>query len=111
MQLDARKLLFDMQQAVQRITRFTGTGTFDSYLADEMMRSAVERQFGIIGEALSQLNKIDPQLAQRITDYRKIVGFRNVIIHGYDAISDAVTWDIITSKLPVLAAELDQLLV
>jgi uncharacterized protein with HEPN domain len=91
---ESRKLLFDMQQAVERIGRFTAGNTFDSYTANEMMRSAVERQFGIIGEALARLNKIEVEVAERITEHRRIIGFRNVLIHGYNAITDAVTWDI-----------------
>jgi uncharacterized protein with HEPN domain len=54
-----------------------------------MLRSAVERQFEIIGEALSQLAKIDPAVAARIPDLRRIVGFRNVLIHGYDRMDAA----------------------
>ena len=59
------------------------------YLDNRMLRSAVERQFEIIGEALSQLAKIDPAVAARIPDLRRIVGFRNVLIHGYDRMDAA----------------------
>lgn len=70
----------------------------------------MERCFEIVGEALSQLRKIDPATAQRITDWQAIIGFRNVLIHGYVQVDDAKTWDIVQSEIPVLLAELDELL-
>ncbi len=51
--------------------------------ASEVVHSAVERKFEIIGEALSQLSKLDLGLAQRIPNVRDIISFRNVLIHGY----------------------------
>jgi uncharacterized protein with HEPN domain len=70
----------------------------------------VERQFEIIGEAMSRLIKRDPTVCEKISDYRKIAGFRNALIHGYDAIDDVISWGVITRKLHALRAELDQLL-
>ena len=102
-------MLFDMQQAVARIERFTGGATFETFQSNEMLRSAVERQFEIIGEALSRLSKSDPPVAAAISEYRKIISFRNVLIHGYDAVTDSITWDIIQNKLPILQQELNNL--
>src|SRR5687768_17219476 len=70
----------------------------------------MERQFEIIGEALNRLLRVDPDTAARISEHRRIIGFRNVLIHGYDAVDNAITWRIIQEKLPVLLAELGVLL-
>jgi uncharacterized protein with HEPN domain len=48
MRLEARKYLADIQLAADRISRFCDGKQFPQYLADEMLRSAVERQFGIL---------------------------------------------------------------
>jgi uncharacterized protein with HEPN domain len=87
---DTAKLLHDMKSASERIGRFVAGKTFPDYTGDELLRSGVERQFEIIGEAMSRLLKIDPETAKKITDYRKIAGFRNALIHGYDSIDDVI---------------------
>ena len=66
MRLEARKYLHDIQLAADRIGRFCGGRTFAQCLGDEILRSAVERQLGIIGEALSRLAKEDPDAAAAI---------------------------------------------
>lgn len=55
MHADARKLLWDARHAAERVARFTLGKSFADYQADEFLRSAVERQLEIIGEALNQL--------------------------------------------------------
>ena len=72
----ADKYLWDAHTAAERIARFTAERTFDDYLADDMLRAAVERQFEIIGEAFVGLRRADPLLAERIPDLSRIVAFR-----------------------------------
>lgn len=75
-----------------------------------MLRSAVERQFEIIGEALARLARLDELLAACISEYRRIIAFRNIMIHGYAQVDDRVVWDIVQSKLPALHREVVALL-
>lgn len=95
---------------MERIARFVVGKTFEDYANDELLRSAVERQFEIIGEAMIRLMKVEPSFAEQITGYRKIAGFRNALIHGYDSIDDITSWNIIADKLPALRRELERLL-
>jgi uncharacterized protein with HEPN domain len=104
------KLLLDMLNASERIGRFVLGKNFHDYQTDELLRSGVERQFEIIGEAMTRLIKANRTIAEGITDYRKIAGFRNALIHGYDSIDDETSWNIISSKLPILQKELQALL-
>jgi uncharacterized protein with HEPN domain len=75
-----------------------------------MLRSAVERQFEIIGEALAGISKIDEGVAGRISERRRIIAFRNILIHGYAVVDERLVWDIVQAKLPVLRGEVEQLL-
>ncbi len=75
-----------------------------------MLRSAVERQYEIIGEALNRLRKLDPAMAAVITECDRIIGFRNVLAHGYDSVDDRISWDIVQNKLPVLEKDVARLM-
>ena len=110
MHADARKLLWDAAQAAGRINRFTAGKTFTDYQADEYFRSAVERQFEIIGEALSQLQRIDPATAARIPELPRIVAFRNVLIHGYASVDNRLVWGVVEANLSELTAAVGELL-
>ena len=107
---ETAKLLLDMKSATDRIKRFTAGKSFQDYQQDEFLRSAVERQFEIIGEAMTRLIRSDRPVAERITDYRKIAGFRNALVHGYDSIDDTISWGVVTQKLALLQQEVEALM-
>ena len=102
--------LYDVAQACDLLVRFTEGKTFDNYAADPMLRSAVERQFEIVGEALKRALDVDRSLAERISDSARIVAFRNRLIHGYAAVSDEVVWGVVEANLVTLRREVHTLL-
>lgn len=110
MQLEAKKLLEDMRRGMELILQFTAGRSLKDYNSDPMLRSAVERQFEIIGEALTRLSKTDPSVAASMGGYRRIIAFRNMLIHGYNAVDDRVVWDVVQKHLPHLYAQVQQLL-
>lgn len=109
MRRETKKLLFDIQEAGQAIQRFVREKDFAGYQSDDMLRSAVERKFEIIGEALNRLRDVDEESLEQIADYRKIIGFRNVLAHGYDAVSDEIVWEIVVHSLPILMQDVARL--
>jgi uncharacterized protein with HEPN domain len=111
MQLEAKKCLEDIRQAAERIQQFTEGKSLRDYANDTMLRAAVERQFEIIGEALNRLAKTEPLLASLITHRKRIVAFRNILIHGYDIVDNYVVWDIVQQSLPRLHHEIEELLI
>lgn len=110
MQRDPRAFLWDVQQAAGAIAEFTAGLDGAGYRASPLIRSAVERQFEIIGEALNRLAREAPDLASRVPDLPKIVGFRNVLVHGYAVIDDGRVWEIVATMLPSLRATVTALL-
>ena len=107
---EPRAFLYDISVACARIDAFTHGIDLERYRGDALIRSAVERQFEIIGEALNRLSQSDPELAGRITSVSRIVAFRNRLIHGYATVSDDVVWGVIESSLPLLEDEIAGLL-
>jgi len=110
MQLEAKKYLFDMRRAAALVAEWTAGLSVEEYQQRAMVRAAVEREIQIVGEALARLTKLDPALAEHITDRRRIVAFRNILVHGYADVDDRLVWDVVATKLPTLRAELDVLL-
>jgi uncharacterized protein with HEPN domain len=110
MQLEAKKLLEDIRQACEEILAFTDGKTFQNYKQEKLLRSGVERQFEIIGEALNRLTKVAPDEINQVSHYKRIISFRNILIHGYDLIEDAVVWDVVAKDLPLLYSQIVKLL-
>jgi uncharacterized protein with HEPN domain len=94
-----------MVTAAAAIRTFIAGRTLGDYKADLMLRSAVERQFEILGEALSRALRLDPALQERLPASRGAIDFRNVIAHECDALAAATVWDIAGNELPGLAAD------
>jgi uncharacterized protein with HEPN domain len=84
--------------------------SFADFDRDIVLRSAVERQFEIVGEALLQLARLDVALAARVPHLHQIVAFRNILIHGYAFIDRACVWQVVQDDLPELRIALDTLL-
>lgn len=110
MRLESRKLLEDMREAADAIAAFTSGKSLMDLSGDALLRSGIYFQLIIIGEALSQLRARDEDTVERISEYWRIIGFRNQIVHGYAKIDDEITWRIVQDKLPILRAELEGLL-
>ncbi|HVF04023.1 MAG TPA: HepT-like ribonuclease domain-containing protein [Frankiaceae bacterium] len=107
---DPRAYLWDARQAAERVVGFVAGRTWQEYAGDVLLRSAVERQFEIVGEALNKLRGVDDAIAAEIADLPRIVAFRNLLIHGYATIDDALVWEIATERAEPLVATLNRLL-
>ncbi|MGH6797236.1 MAG: HepT-like ribonuclease domain-containing protein [Roseiarcus sp.] len=110
MRRDPKSLLWDARNAATVIADMTAGKTFVDFDGDIVLRSAVERQFEILGEALGQLDRLDATLGAKIPDLRQIVAFRNILIHGYALIDRARVLRAVEDDLPPLRAGLDDLL-
>lgn len=84
--------------------------TLHEYERDRLLRQAIERNFEIIGEAMNRLAQQDAEIASRISKHRRIIDFRNLLIHGYDLIDHRIVWSTIDEELPVLLSQVQRLL-
>lgn len=110
MRLESRKYLDDIRRAARLLTEFVEGKTLADYLSDAMLRAAVERQFEIIGEAMSRLAQKDEAVVAEISGFRRIIAFRNVLIHQYTDVDDRLVWDVAEKSLPTLVREVEDLL-
>lgn len=107
---DVRKYLFDIWQACELLAQFTTGKTLNDYQGDALLRSAIERQFEIVGEDQNQAIKLDAGVANQVSDSGRIIAFRNRLIHAYAAVSSEVVWGIVEAYLPKLRLEIRRLL-
>lgn len=99
--------ILDACNAIQDVMRGL---SLDDYRSRRAARSAVEREFVIIGEALRRIDGLDPQLFASISNSRSIIDFRNLLAHQYGAIDDDSVFGLVYSDLIIVKAEVSQLL-
>lgn len=99
------KLYFDIVNSIDLIQEFIGPiNLFEEYAVDLKTKSAIERQLGIVGEAMKIIRDIDPDDPIQYRD--EIIGFRNILVHGYDIIDDGIVWSILKTYLNPLKEQL-----
>lgn len=109
MRPETRQCLHDVVSACDEIMSIAGPDG-SAYLRSRRDALAIERLFEIVGEALSRTRSLEPALLDEITDASAIIGMRNVLAHGYDAISPERVIDTIRLRVPQLREEARALL-
>ena len=104
------KWLYDIRFAIEEIEGFFESveKIFVNFKQNIMLKRAVERNLEIIGEATKRILVQDPEI--EISNARKIVNLRNLVIHAYDCISDENIWAVIVNNLPTLKEDIDKLI-
>ena len=109
MQLKIQKYLLDILTSVDSINEYLGEQrNFGVYTANKQLRRSVERELEIIGEAVSRLLQLNPDIT--ISNARKIISLRNRVIHAYDSVDNETVWGIVINHLPKLKDEIIKLL-
>ena len=105
-----RKYLADILASIIDIESFMAERPkeYATFCNDTLFRRGVERNMEIMGEAMNNVLKIDPNIA--ITSSRKIVDTRNFIIHAYDSLKPDILWGIVINHIPLLKREVETLL-
>ena len=82
LRLESKKYAYDIAHAAELALQFVEGKSFSDYVSDPRVRSAVERALQTAGEALAQPSKTDAASASRISEQRRIIAFRNILVHG-----------------------------
>jgi uncharacterized protein with HEPN domain len=107
---EPKKYLYDILSGCEFLLEFTRGKTVEDYKKDRAFRSALERELQIIGEAMLQLDHLAPSIADKIADHRNIIGFRHVLVHGYDSLDPATVWNVVETKVAILYKQAKALL-
>ena len=106
MKPEAAQRLREALAAAKLIARETERQTLDRYLGDEWFQSAAERQLEKIGESLNHGMRLEPKIAEVVTDIRGWIGLRNILAHAYQELKPNIIWGTIKQEIPVLIDEL-----
>jgi len=102
-------LLYDMLEYARRGCAYTAGKTFEEYLADAMVRDAVERVVSITGEAASKISQAFCE-AHADIPWRPIIAQRHMLVHEYGHIHDDKIWVVATVHLPELIRLIEPLI-
>lgn len=109
MKHEIKKYLFDIKTSIDSINEYLGKKRdFFEYQQNKLLRRGIEREIEIMGEAMNNILKIEPNI--QIINARQVVDTRNWVIHGYDKVDDVVIWGIVSNHLPKLKIEIEELL-
>lgn len=103
-----QEYLADMREAIVRIQGYTSAITYGQFLADSKTQDAVIRNIEILGEAAKHLPTTLTSTHQDIA-WKSIAGMRDKLVHDYFGVNVDILWDVLTTKLPVLLKQIDDI--
>jgi uncharacterized protein with HEPN domain len=100
--------LCDMLRAANNIRNYVRGKTLSEYLVNRMLRSAVERELEIIGEAA---RRISPTTREKYPEipWHPIVGQRNILAHQYDQVLHETVYGVAVRRIPELVEHLQRI--
>lgn len=102
--------IWDALTAARNVRWIVADVAVERYVGDLLLESATERQLEIVGEALRNLRRVDEALAERIPHVHKIIGMRNILVHGYAQVDSLTVWTAATTDVSTLIPVLECLL-
>lgn len=93
-----------MLECAERIADYTKGGR-QAFLASRMIQDSVARNFEVMGEAAKRVSEATRSAYPRVP-WRRVAGFRDVLIHGYEVVLPEEVWEAVGEDLPALVQEL-----
>lgn len=103
-----RERLLDIQEAIERIERYTAVGK-DTFTTNELVQTWVVHHLQIIGEAARALPDEFRQAHPEIP-WKQIIGMRHILVHHYFSIDATIVWSVVENDLPDLKVKLENTL-
>jgi uncharacterized protein with HEPN domain len=107
---DISAYLCDIIEACDSIASILAGVSFETFASTREKRSAVEREFILIGEATSVLAKSWPDSFRLLSDGRKAIGFRNILTHNYASVDQETVYETALQDVPKLRRECVEIL-
>lgn len=102
--------IWDALQAAEAALSFVEGIDEERFHNNLLVRSAVERQLEILGEALNRLRRTDPEVADTVPHIHKIIAMRNVLAHEYGVVDYSLVWSVVSKRVEPLIIILTNLL-
>lgn len=94
---------------IERVDEYLAGLEYEHFLGRQLLIDAVSRNIEIIGEACNNISR-DFRSKNPQIEWRRIIGTRNVLIHGYADVDLEIIWNITQSGLPKLRKEIRKIL-
>ena len=101
--------LEDIAEAAEKILAYSEQVDYVEFSRKAMVYDAVVRNLEVIGEASKKLPDHVLEEMPEI-EWRKVIGPRDVIAHGYFGLSADVLWDVVRNRIPALRTEVRRVL-
>ena len=99
----------DMVESITRIEGYIEGMSYKEFVGNNMAKDAVLRNLEVIGEAAKNLS-IPTKDKYPDIPWRRIIGLRNIVIHGYFGVDFDNIWKIIKDNIPEVKLLLEEIL-
>jgi len=108
-QHDDMTCLLQMRDHAREAVAYCAGKTREDMERDRILQLALVRLIEVVGEAAGRVSDSGRKKHDSLP-WRGMIGMRNRLIHGYDAINTEVLWNTIQTDLPELIRKIDRLL-